>query len=299
MVSSSLLIKKRFVVYMFTFPNGKSYIGRTCDFSKRLKTHKRSTGCKYVHRCFKKYGNNVDITILKHGLRGAYIANQWERFFISAFNTLAPQGLNMTPGGDGVCFTQEIRDKIRKAHLGKKLSKEHRHKLSVAGKKRHQENPLSSYTRNILSKKLKGRIFTKEHCEKISIARKALKIRLTDEQKQHLRNINLGKKMSPEAIRKAVDSRIANGNHRHTEETKKKIGLANKGKIRTEKHRENMRLGHKNSTFDKSTTRKYQDEYIIKVLNDCDGNRNETAKVLGVHYNTVFRCLKRNGMTKK
>lgn len=300
MVSCTLLHNYKFVVYMFTFPNGKSYIGRTCDFTRRLRTHlKKSSGCKYVRNCFNKYGRgSVDITILKKGLKGAYLANQWEKFFIASFDTLAPKGLNMTPGGDGVCFTQEICDKISKALKGRKLSKEHRLACSIAHKKRWATYTISEYTRNKLRNVNKGRKFTKEHCLNISKARKALNIRLTAEQKQHLRNINMGKKMDPEVVRRTVAKRIANGNHLHTQATKDRIAYAKRGISLSEEHKQNLRIGHQNSTFDHSTKRKYKDEEILRVLKECDQDRNKAASILNVHYNTVFRCLKRNNLTK-
>lgn len=300
MVSSTRLHNHKFNVYMFTFPNGKSYIGRTCDFTRRLRNHlKKSSGCIYVRNCFKKFGiSKVDITILKRGLQGAYLANQWEKFFIATFDTLAPNGLNLTPGGDGVCYTQEIRDKISKTLKGRKLSKEHRKTLSIAGKKRWETYTISEYTRNKLRNINLGKKFGPEVGQKISKARKALGIRLTEEQKQHLRNINLGKKMSEEAVRKAVETRIANGNHLHSEETKQKIREQKLGKPLSEEHKEKLKIAHQNSTFDRSTTRKYKDEEILQVFNECDKDRNKTASILNIHYNTVFRCLKRNNLTR-
>lgn len=302
MVASHELQTKDFVVYMFTFPNRKSYIGRTCNFAQRLKNHsKKSSGCIYVRRCLKKYDGweNVDVTILKSNVKGAYLANQWEKFFIGTFDTLAPRGLNCTPGGDGVCFTDEIRRKIGDANRGRKLTKDHRNAISVAGKKRWKTYVISSYTRQKLSNINKGRKFTKEHCKNISISRKKLNIRLTEAQKQHLRTINLGKKMSEEAVKKAVTTRIANGNHKHKEATKIKIADKKRGIPLTEEHKQKMREGHKNSTFDRSTTRKYTDEHMLLVFKDMEENRQATADKLGIHYNTLFRCLKRNNLTRQ
>ena len=302
MVASHILQNKDFVVYMFTFPNGKSYIGRTCNFAQRLKNHnKKSSGCIYVRRCLKKYDGweNVDITILKSHVKGAYLANQWEKFFIGTFDTLAPRGLNCTPGGDGVYFTDEIRRKIGDAHRGRKWSEEQRNNHRLTMRKMWKTRIVSQCTRQKLSNINKGRKFTKEHCKNISISRKKLNIRLTEAQKQHLRMINLGKKMSEEAIKKAVSTRIANGNHKHTKETKNKIADKKRGIPLSEEHKQKMREGHKNSTFDRATTRKYTDEHILSVFKDFNENRQATADNLGIHYNTVFRCLKRNNLTRQ
>lgn len=59
--------------------------------------------------------------------------------------------LNKTYGGDGssgTIRTQETREKLRKANLGKKLSPEHREKLSIAAKNRP---PISEKTRAKIS----------------------------------------------------------------------------------------------------------------------------------------------------
>ena len=192
MVASHILQNKDFVVYMFTFPNGKSYIGRTCN----------SSGCIYLRRCLKKYDGwtNVDIIILKSDIKGAYLANQWEKFFISTIDTLVPRGLNCTPGGDGVCFTDEIRRKIGDAHRGRKWSEEQRNHHRLTMRKMWKTRVVSQCTRQKLSNINKGRKFTKEHCKNISISRKKLNIRLTKAQKQHLRLINLGKNMLSHSV---------------------------------------------------------------------------------------------------
>jgi len=303
MVASHDLQNKDFVVYMFTFPNRKSYIGRTCNFAQRLKNHnKKSSGCIYVRRCLKKYGGwgDVDITILKSNVKGAYLANQWEKFFISTFDTLAPRGLNCTPGGDGVCFTDEIRRKIGDANRGRKHSKISCQNMSIAGEKRWETYVISAYTRQKLSNISKGRKCTKEHRQRVSESRKKLNIRLTQAQKQHLRTINLGKKMPEEAVKRSVATRIANGNHKHTKETKIKIGDANRGKIRTEENIQKLKDARKNSSYDHiATQRKYTDEHMLSVFKDMGENRQATANKLGIHYNTVFRCLKRNNLTRQ
>ncbi len=84
-----------------------------------------------------------------------------------------------------------------------------------------------------------GHIVTRETREKISKALKGrpghnLGKRLTLEQREHLRQINLGKKQSPETVKKRFA--WAKG-YRPSEETKRKMRESNLGKKRTEETR--------------------------------------------------------------
>jgi DNA-binding NtrC family response regulator len=105
--------------------------------------------------------------------------------------------------------------------------------------------------------------------------------------------------MSEEAVKKAVATRIANGNHKHTKETKIKIGDAKRGISLSEEHKQNMREGHKNSILPHGPARKFTDEHMLSIFEELKGDRNAVIDKLGIHYNTLFRCLKRNNMVGK
>jgi group I intron endonuclease len=264
MVASKFLNDREFVVYMLSFPSGKNYIGRTCNLKERLRNHRnKGSGCIYVQRSIEKYGiENVDVTILKT-VKGAYAANYFETYFVSTFNTLAPYGCNCTPGGDGVNFTEEIAKKISIANTGRKLSEEHKLKLSIVGKGREKTDE----TRKKLSKAHTGKKFSAEHKLNMSIARKSLGIKLTDEQKEHLRQINIGKKMDPEAVKRCVETRISNGNHTHSDETKRKIGDANRGKEFSEEHIQKLKDAHVGRDY--TPWRKYTDDEMLNAYKEC------------------------------
>ena len=113
--------------------------------------------------------------------------------------------------------------------LGKKLSKEHKEKISKAFRGRK----LTEKHRRKISEALKGKKHTEEHRRKNSEAQKGKK--LSEETKKKIGNFWRGKKrlFSEEHKRKIRELRLRynkkwRGGY-HTEETKRKISKAHKG----------------------------------------------------------------------
>lgn len=91
-------------IYKYTSPNGHSYIGQTVNTLKeRAKNIISGTGykkCPLFWKAIEKYGwKNFKIEILEE-VRIEEL-NEIEQFFILKFNTLAPNGYNLTVGGEG------------------------------------------------------------------------------------------------------------------------------------------------------------------------------------------------------
>ena len=131
-------------IYKITAPNGKSYIGQNVmsvktrfqlrgdninlnlsvyGLKSRMKQHqKKQSNCTLLKRSILKYGwENMKVEVLlyceeKH-------LNFYEKQMISAWDTLAPRGLNCTSGGEA----------------GKRLSMETRGKIASGMKKAHAE----------------------------------------------------------------------------------------------------------------------------------------------------------------
>lgn len=82
--------------------------------------------------------------------------------------------------------------------------------------------------------------FSDEHKRKLSLSHKGKK--MTEETKHKISKSKTGVHYSEEAIRKSVESRIKSGNSRRTEETKKRISIANKKAYANPKLREILRL---------------------------------------------------------
>ena len=125
------------VIYKITAPNGKAYIGQHLTsvnaklttkggrVSLSLKMHKlagrmkqhrsKASNCTILKRSIGKYGwENMKVEIL---LRcDPEQLNYYEQQMIAAWDTLAPNGLNCTTGGEaGKKVCTETRQKIGKA----------------------------------------------------------------------------------------------------------------------------------------------------------------------------------------
>lgn len=98
--------RKNFV-YLLTFQSGKSYVGVSSNPHRRLKEHwsRAQEGTYALSYALKKYGE-PQLRILAE-TRTKEEAFALEIKFIAEMKTLAPNGYNMTKGGEGVVLTQE------------------------------------------------------------------------------------------------------------------------------------------------------------------------------------------------
>lgn len=110
-----------------------------------------------------------------------------------------------------------------------------------------------------------GRKMSEETKRKIGL--KNSQNKMSDEQKSHLRKLNLGKKRSKEAIKKMILKRTGST---MSNEAKIKISASNKGKPKSESHKEAMRAARAKSTYKRvmsdETKRKLSIAHMGKVL---------------------------------
>jgi len=123
------------IVYKITNKiNGKVYIGQTIKtLTFRWNCHKKAgSGCRHIKRAIDKYGeNNFEVTVLVRASSREELDSR-EKFCIRIFNTMAPNGYNLTAGGNSAKLTAETRALIGLAHKGKVDSEETRKKKSVS-----------------------------------------------------------------------------------------------------------------------------------------------------------------------
>lgn len=147
--------------------NGKCYVGQTIQgLEKRWRGHCKASkhGTTYLSNAIQKYGSESFAVELLEETTTEHL-NDRERYWIAK---LKP-AYNMTEGGEGGIPSDEVRDKLRAAKLGKSLSIEHRAKMSAS----HSGEKNSMYGKRGSDNPNFGRKNTPETIAKMSAARKA------------------------------------------------------------------------------------------------------------------------------
>lgn len=92
-------MNKNYCVYEHIFPNGKKYIGISCDAEKRWRNGKGYETQPKIARAINKYGwENVKHNIIIDGISKEQ-AETLERYLIAEFKTI-DNGYNTSTGGD-------------------------------------------------------------------------------------------------------------------------------------------------------------------------------------------------------
>jgi group I intron endonuclease len=209
--------------------SGKIYIGKAVNLRKRLNVHKNCkkvpNGMFHFQNALVKYGwDSFTVEILEVfedfvKLRDNASLLQREAYYIEFFDaTNSDKGYNLckfSTDTTGIPLSEEHKDKIRQAHLGKTMPIETKEKLIQSNLGR----VVSDKTREKLRQSKIGKPFSDEHKEK-------------------LRQSRLGKKMTEENKKKLLQCRLGKP---RSEETKEKLRQAHLGKTLSEEHKEKIR----------------------------------------------------------
>lgn len=176
-------------IYTITNPNGRVYVGKTCNITERMRAYrceKSTVSQPLVHRSFKKYGfeNHVFKVIDTFSSNNSYCNGKelfWIRTYMSNRNKYPEQkGMNLTDGGDGTSgFKKSDEEKAamvlrytgrktseyqkikaseihkgNKYNLGRKLSDETKMKISLSNKGRKLKGNALQKSRNSQLKSL-------------------------------------------------------------------------------------------------------------------------------------------------
>lgn len=237
--------------------NEKQYIG---DHStNNIDDGYLGSGHPYFRNAVKEYGKeNFKREILEFFDTKEEAFDAQEKY-IKQYNTLVPNGYNISPKGGIKCIgsvAKETKERISKSLKGKNVGKKHslkqnkEHSLKMIGKKHSEE------TKEKIRQKHKNKKFSEEHRKKLSLAAKNRKYEpLSEEHKKKIsdsekgrihsnesnnkRSIsNKGKKLTNEHKRKIQLSAIG---RKLSDETKLKISKGNKNKIVSEETKQKMR----------------------------------------------------------
>lgn len=200
-------------IYKITSPSGKSYIGQTIHFEKRIRQHSLSKGSTKLSSSIKSHGWEAHtVDILWEGKCTQEQLDTLEVEFINLYGTYH-NGLNLTEGGGGSrgrILSDETKARMSAAHKGKKLhplSEEHKAKISASSKDR-KKPPRADEHRAKISAAKKGKPQSEDFRAKMSAFRKGKPSpnkgkSLSEEAKARMR----GRTLSQETIAKRSATR--------------------------------------------------------------------------------------------
>lgn len=215
-------------IYKITSPTNRVYIGQSVDIEKRIKRYK-GLHCKnqpILYNSFIKYGFENHIIEVKEEC-DITLLNIRERYWQDLYSVLDNNGLNCRLTGTkdkSGKNSQESIEKMRQGNLGKKISDEHKEKISI---------------------KLKGRKLSPEHIEKVRQSNTGRK--RTSEHIEKVRQAKIGTKASDETKAKMRQAQLG---RKHGEESLYKMSQSQLGKKISEEHKESIRKtlkGRKNT----------------------------------------------------
>lgn len=232
-------------IYKITSPTNKIYIGSTFSTVSRFRVYKnlKCIEQRRLYNSFIKYGvhNHLFEIVCECTENDRY---EKEGYFGALYDVLGKNGLNcsLPKNANYESVTEETRRKIgdksrgqkrsqetllkmSQWQIGRKLPESTKQKLSEIASKRK----LSEETKIKIGESSKGRKLTEEARLKISKAHKGKK--LSKKHIEFIRAMNTGRRKSAEEIERQRKRKI--GVKIHTQESKGKISLANKGRIKS------------------------------------------------------------------
>lgn len=245
--------------------NGKCYVGQTRQLFRRRKyTHAYSANYAkktVFSNAIRKYGmDGFEWTVLQECCCLDCL-NQCESWWIAHFNSMVPNGYNLTGGGGVKLISEQTRKKMsengkrrgmaellkiyRDTYHQKGATPEHRENMAKAmrGRKKSPEH------RKKMSEVRKGKqmgstnpFFGKEHTEEVKnkISEAMKKAMANPERRLAMSNLHRGKKYSDEQRKKLSESlkgKMPKGENHHffgrhySDEEKKNLSEKNKGKV--------------------------------------------------------------------
>ena len=164
---------------------GKTYIGKTIQrahvrWSDHVTTSK--TAQTHLARAIHKYGEKAfEFTVIDLAECELSLAHK-ENFYILQMNTFTPKGYNLTTGGEGGKLSEETKDKLSKIHSAKHgVEKGKMKTLRELSPEQIAERELQKKETRSLAQigkvsPRKGSIMTEEQKQKISEARKGVRL---------------------------------------------------------------------------------------------------------------------------
>lgn len=209
-------------IYCITSPSGRKYIGQSKNINQRKKKYSRleCKGQVKLHRSLRKYGWINHTFEVIHYCNISQL-NDLEFMYIKLHDSSNKRtGLNVQSGGTHRYHSEETKEKIRQANLGRIFSTEtickmSKSKLGVPNLKARGLKRTQSQLETIRKNRVKH-ICSEEERAKMSFSQKKRVGKLSS---------NYGKRFSPEWIE---NIRKSSTGRKHTPEAKAKIAESNR-----------------------------------------------------------------------
>ena len=203
--------------------NNKKYFGQSIDVNSRLSKHKsllknNRHNNKHLQRAYNTYGcDNFKFYVVEECNED--LLDERERYYILLYNTNNRKyGYNIEPGGNkNKTLSDETKNKLRFANLGKKLPDEVKAKISMANKGKVVSDEQKQFLRDLHL----GLRHSDE--TKIKIGTASKKENLSEETLKKMSESHKRENLSSETLQKMKDSHVGLC---HTDETKEKLRLA-------------------------------------------------------------------------
>jgi len=142
-------------IYCLTSPSGKKYIGQcvkklssgknwgyNCRWRDHIRDSRGKNYCRLLNNAINKYGSeSFTVEVIKEC--NISELNYYEEYYIRLFNSMTPNGYNLTSGGSNCFQSIETRQLKRENMIGKNLGKQY----PKRPRNREQDNVLPKYLR--------------------------------------------------------------------------------------------------------------------------------------------------------
>lgn len=300
-----MVIEIMFIYKTTNLINGKIYIGQC----KRKKEPEKYIGSgNYLKKAIKKYGReNFSREILEDGISNSEILNEREKYWIKLYDSTNPSvGYNISPGGNAGLSSEKAGKTYEEMYGGEK-AKEIKKKVSLG----RSGIPASQATIDSTRRRMTGATFSESTRKKQSDARRGKKLspetrrKMSESRTGEKRpaqsvfmkenNPMSGKEHTPETRKKISEKNRGVKRGPMSDESKKKISDANKGKPKSEETRRKLsviaknRTGEKGPSYNKKmpgASSKYKGVFYEKKSNNWRGQI-QIGEI--THYIGMFR----------
>lgn len=259
-----------YCLYLITL-NAKQYVGQTNDTYHRFSKHIQPySGCRYMRSAIQTYGwddAKIEILLVDLTLKEA---NRLETHYIDTLRTLAPDGYNLTRGGDNHEWCDEAKEAQSERMKIVCDTPEFREAKSTVMKKLREDPKFIEANILSLKKMWDDPNFKEAHIQKMTII-------WGDEEWKKIQSDRL-KKQWEDLDWREIQCEI--------------MSSSQKKRYEKEEEREKARKSH-------AHMRKFTDEELIEMNDEFKGSVGKLSEYFSISTCVISRHKKRLGLTGK